>query len=721
MADMVTKQELEAAKIDVKHAGEAVNEEKVVKTRLGRSFKSIPLIVKEGEAKITQAAQTITSATASIVAQKNQASAAISEAESDVSMAAASVHQRGNQEITNLQNAINIAAAAGAGENGWTADLIFYAGMTQRYFNDEIKAINELQTLHNKASAVFTDYLTVSEIANSETTNLASKLQAINDEKKISKLRITGKYYIDSHVVFNRNFEWDFDPDGWFILGPNGSIAFEGVALPIGKPTSNISTASKTINLANNLKPYDLVCIYNPTDYSYSPHRANYRAGEFVKVATATESSFFMFGRTYADYNASDVLIYGINPLKIGFNRFNVDATNSQASTPVRFTFCEGLNASKFLNLNSKTAGVTIDRCYDINFDDPTATNMAAFSGTNYGVVISNSQYFRTRGSSSMAVRHCISAGGGDGVCSIPCRELIISDATFKGGSTVGIASADFHGNTEHSMYKDCTIEGLSIGGKNNTIKGCTIIGRPADGMAISVGEIVGGYFDFIDCNLIVDSNIANSFGAITIAIDNDKDLKEDLTINFKNLKINGKSAIAYNLIRVVSSPNVIVTKKITINIDGFDCKLTDHGAILYVQGGAAQPILPNVEINIEPNVKTIKKGIAYVAATTTVLAPTTKLNLPVQKGSQLIAVTAGNVSGVNLGSVITLPYSYPVAPSVIATTGTDGTWNVDSTFNLKPVTAMLSINTAAQLRFALVSPTALPEKIFKVSYQVGL
>src|SRR5690606_21503237 len=124
MADMVTKQELEAARVDVKNAGEAVNEEKVVKTRLGGSFKSIPLIVKEGEAKITQAAQTITSATASIVSQKNQASEVISQAESDVVTAATDVHQRGNQEIINLQNAIDIAAAAGAGENGWTAQLI---------------------------------------------------------------------------------------------------------------------------------------------------------------------------------------------------------------------------------------------------------------------------------------------------------------------------------------------------------------------------------------------------------------------------------------------------------------------------------------------------------------------------------------------------------------------------------------------------------------------
>lgn len=151
MADMVTKQELEAAKIDVKNAGEAVNEEKVVKTRLGRSFKSIPLIVKEGEAKITQAAQTITSATASIVAQKNQASAAISQAESDVVTAATDVHQRGNQEIANLQNAIDIAAAAGAGENGWTAQLIVDGDKTQ-------KQINSDQRVRNLESPTFKDY-----------------------------------------------------------------------------------------------------------------------------------------------------------------------------------------------------------------------------------------------------------------------------------------------------------------------------------------------------------------------------------------------------------------------------------------------------------------------------------------------------------------------------------------------------------------------------------
>lgn len=161
MAGILTKKKLEDADIDVGHAGEAVNEEKVVKTRLGRSFKSIPLIVKEGEAKITQAAQTITSATASIVAQKNQASAAISQAESDVVAAATDVRQQGNQEIINLQNAIDIAAAAGAGENGWIAQLIVdESGKNQQQINNNITTYLDNFPFYIPYSPLVSDYAT---------------------------------------------------------------------------------------------------------------------------------------------------------------------------------------------------------------------------------------------------------------------------------------------------------------------------------------------------------------------------------------------------------------------------------------------------------------------------------------------------------------------------------------------------------------------------------
>lgn len=95
MADIVTRRELEDAKIDAKDLGDAVNERVIVSPRYGEDFKSLPLIAEEG-----------------------------------------------NQEIINLQNAIEIAAAAGAGENGWTAQLIVDAsGKTQQAVNDNQRAL----------------------------------------------------------------------------------------------------------------------------------------------------------------------------------------------------------------------------------------------------------------------------------------------------------------------------------------------------------------------------------------------------------------------------------------------------------------------------------------------------------------------------------------------------------------------------------------------------
>ena len=675
------------------------------------------------------------------------------------------VTTQANQKLTELQAAINTAAAAGAGAAGWTADLVLNkSGETQQQVNysggskwhsrvggylenervvlangDIVRSTidgnvnnpnvnmtgwvnpSELQALHNQSSATLTDYLTASEIANSATTDLSAKLQAINDSDIVSTLRITkGVYLINSLVTFNRNFSFDFDPDAIFKLGVNGGFAFTGSATLVGKPTANISTSDKTISIANTLSAYDLICIYNPTDYSFSPARNYYRAGEFIKVVAATSTNVTIAGHTWDDYIATDVDVYKINPIKIDFNTYNIDATDSILSTPVKFTFCSELDASKYQNKNSKVAGISFDRCYDVSISDVRATNMAALTGNNYGVSLANCQYVKIDGASSHAVRHCITTGGGTDICSIPTREVFITNSTIKNGSTTNITSADFHGNTAESSYKNCVLDGVSIGGRNNTLHGCTIIGRTLDSLAISLSEIQGGYLDIIDCNIVADSNISANYGVIRIVIEYNP--VTDLTINIRNLKINGKSLGAYNLIKLVTSPSIVLdgTKKIKVVLDGIECNLTNHAALINAQGGAAQPIIPNMEIVVTGKIDTVKKNVFYVHPTTTATDPATVLKLPVQRGSELVT-TSGETTGLKLGALITLPYSYPVPPNVLHSVGTDGTWTVGSTFNLKPVSAMLSHNTQNQVRFTLISPASLPSKTFKISYQVGL
>ena len=90
MADMVTRQELEAAKVDVKHAGEAVNTKKVITPRYGQPFNSFPL------------------------------------------------------ELENLAKAIQVALAAGAGAAGWIAELVVDGDKTQKQINASLNKDSSL-------------------------------------------------------------------------------------------------------------------------------------------------------------------------------------------------------------------------------------------------------------------------------------------------------------------------------------------------------------------------------------------------------------------------------------------------------------------------------------------------------------------------------------------------------------------------------------------------
>ncbi|RKL54353.1 hypothetical protein CKN55_16455, partial [Acinetobacter baumannii] len=70
--------------IDIKNIGESDNEDKIIHPRYGAPYKSLPMLSRLFEAMIAA----------------------------------------GYLRIDDLQSAIDIAAAAGAGANGWTAELV---------------------------------------------------------------------------------------------------------------------------------------------------------------------------------------------------------------------------------------------------------------------------------------------------------------------------------------------------------------------------------------------------------------------------------------------------------------------------------------------------------------------------------------------------------------------------------------------------------------------
>lgn len=572
----------------------------------------------------------------------------------------------------------------------------------------------------NLDSASFKDYLLANELANLSTTDLSAKLISVASDTSISKLRLTkGIYLINAPVVFNRNFSWDFDTDAYLKFGKNGSIRFEGSATLIGKPTTNILNSSKKFGLVNTLKPHDLICIYNPADYSFSPYRAYYRAGEFAKVFGATATEVSLFGRTYDDYIATDVDIYKINPITIAFNRFNVLADNTGLANPVTFSFCENLNLQNYANIGSLNAGLSLDRCFNVSVPEAVATNNSALVGLNYGIAVGNSQNIRITGGNNNALRHCVSFGGGGGICSVPCREIVIKDAILKSGSTTGVGAGDFHGNIANSRYVNCTIDHATLGGITNDVIDCIINDRGIDGAALILSELGGGDWNIVNCTLVSNVDIDSSRGVLDITFG--EDLRRDLNLNITDLKIKGKSASGYYPIKFTVGAAVSMTKKVTCIIDGLNCTLPNHGS--FVHASTSNPahanVIPNFTL-IMRNISSTKKGVYYAHPIPTITSPLSRIELPTQRGSQLIAVPAGNTTGQASGEVITFDYFYPTMPVLTHSVGTDGVWQTDVTSNLKPVNSIASINTPTTARFALMSSAPLPEKTYRVSYEVG-
>ena len=99
---ILNQKDFENAKRDIDDIGNSVNTEAIIKPRWGKQFKSIPLIAKEGQSRITE-----------------------------------------------LNNAINQAAAAGAGANGWTDQLVLtWTGRSQEQENKEfITSTNNVESL----------------------------------------------------------------------------------------------------------------------------------------------------------------------------------------------------------------------------------------------------------------------------------------------------------------------------------------------------------------------------------------------------------------------------------------------------------------------------------------------------------------------------------------------------------------------------------------------
>ena len=295
------------------------------------------------------------------------------------------------------------------------------------------------------------------------------------------------------------------DGEGTIIGDVSGSSTIENVETPpVLATTVSGNKGSNIINVTDSstIQKGDLLCITNTADYSFGPHREYYRSGEFVTVSEVTDSTTIVIHKNlYDDYTSVD--LYKIEPFKLTLR--NIKVTNTVSGTyaiRVRYGRNVKIHCDSY---GGEVAALSFYRTYDFNV---TGTHINDFpaSGLQYGVSIGNSQRGVLQGHFH-GTRHGFSTGGNSEICSVPCRDIRVSDSSVTNDPATSVNSFNTHGNTENLiLFNSYTSNGTNLGGKDIFVVNTKI--DASQNAILKLTEVVGGTIAFINCGIKTSRNV---------------------------------------------------------------------------------------------------------------------------------------------------------------------------------------------------------------------
>ncbi|WP_127523671.1 hypothetical protein [Mesorhizobium sp. Z1-4] len=280
------------------------------------------------------------------------------------------------------------------------------------------------------------------------------------------------------------------------------AISVTGAFTAISDLSGNVARGAHELPLtsAAGVSNGDVLLIYNPTDSSWSPVSASYRAGEFVRVHSLTGSTVNIFTPLYAAYNSADVDLYRLDGKQTIFRNFRLAEPTAAG---VRGLLVEKIDSPVVHNVRTgdgRYIGVELLHCYDFDFDGVSYNATPTATGNDYGLAIINSQKGRL-GGPSYGTRHSVAFGGSGAVGAVPCRDIEVhnfSMGVFNGALN---QAQDVHGNVEDIRFFGGTYVGGIIAGKNIAFYDVTFIGSAmTSGICIFAGSVHSGSFIFNDC-----------------------------------------------------------------------------------------------------------------------------------------------------------------------------------------------------------------------------
>lgn len=482
-------------------------------------------------------------------------------------------------------------------------------------------------------------------------------------------------------IIYGDGFDTVLDFSG--AIGDYGLEAL-GAATQIEYPsvaTEGIRTV--TFGSAPALSVNDVFVVYNSNDYSWMPSslsggaRFYYRAGEWCEVMSISGSTANVRVPLYATYVAGPtVKAYKITGPKVHIRNIAIHAANTTVVGLIHVQLCrDAIIENVELQVKGAIAGNGVsacfmDRCYNATVKDIVASNLYPTNDDVYGLSIANSQHVRVFGGKFESARHGVTFGGGDWVCSVPCRDIRVIGADIRSGGTVAdapVCCADMHGDTEDCSYIDCTIYGgAQFGGMNNTYENCKIWNRP-DGVIVLFSETKGGLMQIKGCNLLsfADPN-ASARGYISAAAA-DTSLGAftdvDLTIKVSDCSFYARNENANpQFLRMEIDGTTVKTN---VYIDGLVGDIPKMYTILYTGSLSGTPNADFMVIDRVSNFNTpsgANTGV-YLHETSTAYYTSTSVKHRCQKqtGSEDLATSAS--VAYTEGTEVGFQYIYPRIP----------------------------------------------------------
>ena len=281
-------------------------------------------------------------------------------------------------------------------------------------------------------------------------------------------------------------------------------------------------TRRYTFTATHNLAANDLFCIWDDADYSYSDRRANYQKGEYLTVYDVDGSEVSFFSGFYDFYTSTSAKMYKVSTIQVNIKDFNIVGTPVNCDAIIDLLYCrDSIVENVHIEVGNTYTGIQVAKSYSISIENCTAIiGSFAPSQTNmYPFLINNSQKVRASGCEAMSLWHAFSTGGDSQGLNIVNRQILVSNCTLT--SQNGTPAADFHGNTEHSMYTNCSLVGggCLLGANYNSFVNNTVLDIVRDAAGAGPDTYNEQSFAFygtetVGYNFIISNNTVQLYGA---------------------------------------------------------------------------------------------------------------------------------------------------------------------------------------------------------------